>query len=294
MPVARRPGLSLVEDAQILAAFRRAAAERVVARRRLRAAGCLDHGLGCGGCRAWVGGSSRPRAGRRTWGARLREPRPESRSSSSMTPRQRWLARSASNPASSSSLAPARMLSAGAAMAGLRGPVGTGSCSATKEVRTGSPVRRCGPPCARTTAVARRARHSRPQLPREYGLDFDGIVRLIYRDPADRQLLARLARTVMALDDDPVMTGILDRGCDYLVDLASVLRAKLGTGQPQVSRRSPCTAGCSSNTYVRGRFVAATGAQRRGPRSRVRCRRPGARAPPARRSDHGRAARSYG
>ena len=121
----------------------------------------------------------------------------------------------------------------------------------------------------------------------EYGLDFDGIVRLVYRDPADRQLLARLASTVMALDDDPVMTGILDRGCDYLIALASVLRAKLGTGQLAGEPPVAMHGGVFRNTYVRGRFAAATGAQ------------PAARAPEfgavdlalahLQQSDHGRA-----
>ena len=95
----------------------------------------------------------------------------------------------------------------------------------------------------------------------EYGLDFDAIVRLVYSDPADRQLLARLARTVMALDDDPVMTGILDAGCDYLVALATLLRRKLGTGplggEPPVAMHG----GVFRSSYVRSRFASATGAE---------------------------------
>lgn len=95
----------------------------------------------------------------------------------------------------------------------------------------------------------------------EYGLDFDPIVRLIYRDPADRQLLTRLARAVMALDDDPVMTAILDAGCDYLVALANVLRRQLGSGQRGDELPVAMHGGVFSNPYVRGRFVSATGAE---------------------------------
>lgn len=95
----------------------------------------------------------------------------------------------------------------------------------------------------------------------EYGLDFDAIVRLIYRDPADRQLLTRLARTVMALDDDPVMTAILDVGCDYLVALAKVLRRQLGTGRDGDELPVAMHGGVFSSPYVRSRFVSATGAE---------------------------------
>jgi glucosamine kinase len=95
----------------------------------------------------------------------------------------------------------------------------------------------------------------------EYGLDFDGIVRLVYSDPADRQLLARLARTVMALEDDPVMTGILDAGCDHLIALANPLRRQLGTGQPGGEPPVAMHGGVFRNPYVRMRFVAATGAE---------------------------------
>lgn len=95
----------------------------------------------------------------------------------------------------------------------------------------------------------------------EYGSDFDAIVRLLYRDPADRQLLTRLTRAVMALDDDPVMTGILDAGCDYLVALANVLRKQLGTAQRGDELPVAMHGGVFSNPYVRGRFVSATGAE---------------------------------
>jgi N-acetylglucosamine kinase-like BadF-type ATPase len=92
-----------------------------------------------------------------------------------------------------------------------------------------------------------------------YRRDFDAIVRLVYSDPTDRQLFARLAPTVMALDDDPVMAGILDAGCDYLVGLATVLRAQLATDAAELP--VAMHGGVFRSPYVRGRFVAATGAQ---------------------------------
>jgi glucosamine kinase len=95
----------------------------------------------------------------------------------------------------------------------------------------------------------------------EYRLDFDAIVRLIYSDPADRQILTRLARTVMALDDDPVMTGILDAGCDYLIALANVLRGQLRTGQGEAELPVAMHGGVFSSPYVRTRFISATGAE---------------------------------
>lgn len=94
-----------------------------------------------------------------------------------------------------------------------------------------------------------------------YGIDFDGIVRLVYSDPAERQLVARLARTVMALEHDPMMAGILDAGCDYLVGLASLLRRQLGTGEPGRELPVAMHGGVFGSPYVRARFVAATGAQ---------------------------------
>jgi N-acetylglucosamine kinase-like BadF-type ATPase len=94
----------------------------------------------------------------------------------------------------------------------------------------------------------------------EYGLDFEGIVRLVYSDPSDRQLVARLARTVMALDHDPVMTAILDAGTDCLVALAHVLGAQLGSDQRADDLPIAMHGGVFENAYVRRRFVGATGA----------------------------------
>jgi glucosamine kinase len=95
----------------------------------------------------------------------------------------------------------------------------------------------------------------------EYGLDFDALVRLVYSDPADRQLLTRLAPAVMALDDDPVMRAILDAGCDYLVALANVLRRQLGTAEPGHELPVAMHGGVFQSPYVRRRFVSATGAE---------------------------------
>ena len=94
----------------------------------------------------------------------------------------------------------------------------------------------------------------------EYGVDFEGIVRLVYSDPADRQLLARLARTVMALEHDPVMTAILDAGTDCLVALAHVLGAQLGSDKRAEELPIAMHGGVFENAYVRRRFVGATGA----------------------------------
>lgn len=94
----------------------------------------------------------------------------------------------------------------------------------------------------------------------EYGLDFEAIVCLVYSDPADRQLLARLARTVMALEHEPVMTAILDAGSDCLVALAQVVRAELLTDHRTGDLPIAMHGGVFHNPYVRRRFVAATGA----------------------------------
>ena len=94
----------------------------------------------------------------------------------------------------------------------------------------------------------------------EYRLDFDAIVRLVYSDPADRQVLARLAPTVMALEDDPVMTAILDAGTDCLVGLAHALAAQLWTDQDAGGLPIAMHGGVFENAYVRGRFAGATGA----------------------------------
>jgi N-acetylglucosamine kinase-like BadF-type ATPase len=94
----------------------------------------------------------------------------------------------------------------------------------------------------------------------EYGLDFEEIVRLVYSDPADRQLVAGLARTVMVLENDPVMTAILDAGTDCLVALAHVLGAQLASDQRADELPIAMHGGVFENAYVRRRFVGATGA----------------------------------
>jgi glucosamine kinase len=87
-----------------------------------------------------------------------------------------------------------------------------------------------------------------------YGCDFDAIVRTVYRDVADRQVVAKLARVVMTLDD-PVMVAILDAGADFLVVMAQALRTALGADLPVAMH-----GGVFGNAHVRARFVAATGA----------------------------------
>jgi glucosamine kinase len=87
-----------------------------------------------------------------------------------------------------------------------------------------------------------------------YGRDFDAIVREVYSDVADRQLVARLARPVLALDD-PVMVAIRNAGVDFLVSMARVLRDRLGPELPVAMH-----GGMFEDRHVRDRFVAATGA----------------------------------
>jgi glucosamine kinase len=87
-----------------------------------------------------------------------------------------------------------------------------------------------------------------------YALDFDSIVRLVHTNPADRQLVARVARTVMELDD-PLMNGILDEAARALVEMASSLRATLGDGLPVAMH-----GGVFANQRISSRFAALTGA----------------------------------
>ncbi len=127
----------------------------------------------------------------------------------------------------------------------------------------------------------------------EYGLDFDAIVRLVYSDVGDRQLVARLARTVMEVEDDPVMAAILDAGCDYLAALANLLRTQLNTGLGSGEMPVAMHGGVFRNPYVHARFVAATGAL---PAARapefgavdlaLRARQPDHRQPDHRQPDH--------
>jgi glucosamine kinase len=87
-----------------------------------------------------------------------------------------------------------------------------------------------------------------------YGLDFDAIVRLVHSHPGDRQVVARLARVVMALED-PMMVSIIDTGIDFLVSMAHSLAAQLGRHLPVAMH-----GGIFHDPYVRNRFGAATGA----------------------------------
>jgi N-acetylglucosamine kinase-like BadF-type ATPase len=87
-----------------------------------------------------------------------------------------------------------------------------------------------------------------------YGLDFDAIVRLVHSNPGDRQLVARVARVVMQLDD-PVVVQILDDASQALVTMASALRAKLGDDLPVAMH-----GGIFGNARIREAFVAGTGA----------------------------------
>jgi N-acetylglucosamine kinase-like BadF-type ATPase len=89
---------------------------------------------------------------------------------------------------------------------------------------------------------------------RAYGLDFDAIVRHVYTNSADRQLIAHLARQVMAVDD-PVVAGIIDDGADFLAQMAHALRQKLGPDLPVAMH-----GGIFQDRNIRARFMKATGA----------------------------------
>jgi glucosamine kinase len=87
-----------------------------------------------------------------------------------------------------------------------------------------------------------------------YGLDFDAIVRLVHSNPADRQLVAKVARVAMELGD-PVVDAILDDAAAALATMATALQAKLGDDLPVAMH-----GGIFGNERIRSRFVAATGA----------------------------------
>ena len=87
-----------------------------------------------------------------------------------------------------------------------------------------------------------------------YGLDFEAIVRLVHTNAADRQLVARIAKVVMELDD-PLMNAILDEGARSLATMALALRETLGGDLPIAMH-----GGVFGNPRIREHFVAATGA----------------------------------
>jgi N-acetylglucosamine kinase-like BadF-type ATPase len=87
-----------------------------------------------------------------------------------------------------------------------------------------------------------------------YNLDFEGIVRLVHTNAADRQLVARIAKVVMDLDD-PAMHAILDAAAQALATMALALRANLGADLPVAMH-----GGIFGNGRISAAFVAATGA----------------------------------
>ena len=87
-----------------------------------------------------------------------------------------------------------------------------------------------------------------------YNLDFDAIVRLVHSAAADRQLVARVARVAMELDD-PLMSGILDDAASELAAMAAALRRTLGEELPVAMH-----GGIFHNDHIRELFVAQTGA----------------------------------
>ncbi len=86
-----------------------------------------------------------------------------------------------------------------------------------------------------------------------YGLSLDALMCQVTEASADSSLIARLARTVMSLQD-PIMQGVLDEAAADLVAHVHALRSRLGE-LPVAMYGS-----VFQHPYVRQRFMAATGA----------------------------------
>ncbi len=86
-----------------------------------------------------------------------------------------------------------------------------------------------------------------------YGMNLDTLMVRVTEMSADPALIARLARTVMSLEE-PLMHGVLDEATNDLVAHVTSLRAQLG--QLPVAMYGSVFA----HPYVRQRFMAATGA----------------------------------
>lgn len=86
-----------------------------------------------------------------------------------------------------------------------------------------------------------------------YGTDLETVMTRVTEHAADPSLIARIAKTVMDLQD-PVMKEILDEATDDLVAHVTALRAQLG--------HLPVAMWGSifEHPYIRNRFVTATGA----------------------------------
>lgn len=86
-----------------------------------------------------------------------------------------------------------------------------------------------------------------------YGTDLETIMTRVTEQAADPSLIARIAKTVMNLED-PVVKEILDEASDDLVAHVTALRAQLGH-LPVAMYGS-----IFEHSYIRQRFVTATGA----------------------------------
>lgn len=86
-----------------------------------------------------------------------------------------------------------------------------------------------------------------------YGTDLETVMTRVTEHAADPSLIARIAKTVMDLQD-PVMKEILDEATDDLVAHVTALRAQLG--------HLPVAmwGAVFEHPYIRQRFVTATGA----------------------------------
>jgi glucosamine kinase len=86
-----------------------------------------------------------------------------------------------------------------------------------------------------------------------YGVNLDGLMVRVTESSADPSLIARLARTVMNLEE-PVMQVVLDQATADLIAHVTAVRAELG--QLPVAMYGAVF----SHPYIRQRFMAATGA----------------------------------
>jgi N-acetylglucosamine kinase-like BadF-type ATPase len=86
-----------------------------------------------------------------------------------------------------------------------------------------------------------------------FGTDLETIMTRVTEQASDPSLIARIAKTVMSLED-PVMKEILDEAADDLVAHVTALRAQLGH-LPVAMYGS-----VFEHPYIRQRFVTATGA----------------------------------
>ncbi|MBX6372416.1 MAG: ATPase [Acidothermus sp.] len=89
---------------------------------------------------------------------------------------------------------------------------------------------------------------------RTYGAGLETVMMRVTEKAADPGVVARAAKAVMALDNDPIVAGILDQAADDLIAHVRAISAKLGP-LPVAMYGS-----VFDHSRIRQRFVAATGA----------------------------------